>query len=201
MTALEGLILGGYQSEPLYRRLLGEAWHSLPQPLQAMHDLDDALVAEGFADVDRGTSLLARIAAWSIGFPPSGRDIPVKVVFEAREGRERWRRSFGQRTFASTQEQGRGRFEHLLCERFGPFLFGMGLLTEHGRLHLALRRWSAFGIPLPLKLAPRSNSFEFAQDGKFRFHVEIFHPWLGPIIAYRGWLVPCGQPFWQTRTA
>ncbi len=175
---------------PLYRRLLGEAWESLPQPLQTMHDLDRAMVAQGVADVERGNGVLARMAAWIIGFPPSGRGVPVKVSFEASGGREYWRRSFAQRTFTSTQEQGRGRFEQLLCECFGPLRFGMALVTEDGRMRLVLRRWSMFGIPLPLKLAPRSNSFEFMRDGRFHFHVEIAHPLTGAIVAYRGWLMP-----------
>jgi Domain of unknown function (DUF4166)/Saccharopine dehydrogenase NADP binding domain len=175
---------------PLYRRLLGEAWGSLPQPLRAVHDLDRTLVAEGIADVERGNGVLARMVAWTIGFPPSGRNIPVKVAFEASGGREHWQRSFGKCTFTSTQEQGRGRFEQLLCERFGPLRLGMALLVEDGRMRLVLRRWSMFGVPLPLKLAPRSNSFEFVQDGRFRFHVEIAHPLTGAIVAYRGWLVP-----------
>jgi hypothetical protein len=43
---------------------------------------------------------------------------------------------------------------------------------------------------MPLFLAPRGNSSEFAQDGRFHFHVEIGHPFTGLIVAYRGWLVP-----------
>ncbi len=91
--------------------------------------------------------------------------------------------------FSSVQEQGRGRFERLLCERFGPLNFGMALVLEAGRMRLVVRRWSVFGIPLPLALAPRGNAYEFAQDGRFHFHVEIGHPFTGLIVGYRGWLV------------
>src|SRR5712671_3519050 len=35
--------------QPLYRRLLGDAWNSLPEPLRVMHELDGDLVAEGIA--------------------------------------------------------------------------------------------------------------------------------------------------------
>ncbi len=174
---------------PLYRRLLGDAWNSLPPPLQAMHDLDAELTADGVAVVERGTSLPARLIAFVMGFPPAGKDIPVTVSFRAREGRERWHRTFAGHSFASTQEEGRGRFERLICERFGPLVFGMALVCESDRLRLVLRRWSMFGIPLPLFLAPRSNAYEFARDGRFHFHVEIGHPLAGPIVSYRGWLV------------
>jgi saccharopine dehydrogenase-like NADP-dependent oxidoreductase len=176
---------------PLYRRLLGEAYARLPAPLQAMHDLDGAMVAEGSATVERGGSLLARVAAALIGFPQAGTNVPVKVEFKSENGCETWRRTFGGRSFFSTQEQGRGRFEWLLCERFGPLNAGMALVLDDGRLRLIVRRWSLFGIPMPLWLAPRGDSYEYAEDGRFHFHVEIAHPLTGPIVRYRGWLVPC----------
>jgi hypothetical protein len=77
-----------------------------------------------------------------------------------------------------------------LCERFGPLNFAMALVLEDGRLRLVLRRGSLFGIPLPRALLPRNNAYEFAKDGRFHFHVEIAHPLTGPIVGYRGWLVP-----------
>jgi hypothetical protein len=177
---------------PLYRRVLGEAWNLLPAPLQAMHAVDSELTAVGVAEVERGNGLLARLAAVVVGFPRAGKDIPVTVSFKAADGRERWRRTFADRSFASMQEQGRGRFERLLCERFGPLNVGMALVCESGRMRLVVRRWSVFGIPLPLALGPRGDAYEFAEDGRFHFHVEISHPLTGLIVRYRGWLVPRG---------
>ena len=175
---------------PLYRRLLGDAWSSLPAPLQAMHDLGTELAAEGRAEVERGNGWLARVVAFVVGFPRAGKDVPVKVSFRVEDGREHWQRNFAGRSFRSVQEQGRGRFERLLCERFGPLNVGMALVCEAGRMRLVVRRWSLFGIPMPLALAPRGNSYEFAEDGRFHFHVEIRHPFTGFIVGYRGWLVP-----------
>src|SRR5262249_55044834 len=153
-----------------------------PQPLKAMHDLDGELRAEGVAEVERGDALLARLVAWVAGFPPAGKDIPVTVSFRVEDGREHWKRTFGDRSFSSTQEQGHGRFERLLCERFGPLNFGMALVCEGDRMRLVLRRWTLLGIPLPLSLAPHENAFELVQDGRFRFHVEIGHPLTGLIV-------------------
>ncbi len=175
---------------PLYRRLLGDAWNLLPAPLQAMHDVDSDLTAVGVAEVERGESWLARLVALVVGFPRAGKDIPVTVSFKAAHGGERWRRTFGDCAFASDQEQGHGRFDRLLCERFGPIKIGMALLCEDGRMRLVVRRWSVFGIPLPLALAPRGDAYEFAEEGRFHFHVEISHPHTGLIVRYRGWLVP-----------
>src|SRR5262249_16854702 len=52
-----------FDRAPLYRRILGGAWASLPPALQAMHDVGDGLAAAGEAKVERGTGLLARLAA------------------------------------------------------------------------------------------------------------------------------------------
>jgi hypothetical protein len=180
----------GTASLPLYRRLLGEAYESLPEPLQAMHDLTGDMIAEGTASVTRGEGLLARLMAALIGLPRAGENVSVRVAFKVENGRERWTRTFAGRSFHSTQEQGRGRFEWLVCERFGPVCAGMALVPDEGRLRLIVRRWSVFGIPLPVALAPRGGSFEYAVNGRFHFHVEIAHPFAGLIVGYHGWLVP-----------
>ncbi len=174
---------------PLYRRLLGEAYGSLPPPLQAMHDLTGEISAEGTATVTRGTGWLARLVAVAIGFPHADENVPVRVDFKLENGRERWTRTFAGRSFHSTQEQGRGRCDWLLCERFGPITVGMALLVEGGRLRLIVRRWSVFAIPLPLRLAPRGDAYEYAENGRFHFQVEIGHPFTGLIVGYRGGLV------------
>src|SRR6478735_1777828 len=90
----------------LYRRVLGEAWDSLPEPLRAMHDLDGERSADGVAVVERRSGLLA-------------------------------------------------------------------LVCDSDRMRLLVRRWRVCGIPMPRALAPRGNSYEFAQAGRFHFHVEI----------------------------
>jgi uncharacterized protein DUF4166 len=43
---------------------------------------------------------------------------------------------------------------------------------------------------MPLALAPRGDAYEFAEEGRFHFHVEIGHAFTGLIVRYRGWLVP-----------
>lgn len=175
---------------PLYRQLLGDAYAALPAPIQALHDLTGTPSAEGRATVERGTGLLARAVAALFGFPPAGQDIRVQVDFTRREGCEIWRRDFAGRTFVSTQEAGQGRFERLLCERFGPFAFGLALVCDAEKLNLVPRAWSAFGIPLPHVLVPRGTAYESAEDGRFRFHVEIVLPLIGLVVRYRGWLAP-----------
>jgi len=176
--------------EPLYRRVLSDAYAMLPQPLQVMHDLKSELTATGVGSVERGKGLLARLAGAIVGFPPAGDDVPVEVAFRLKDGRELWQRNFAGRRFASTQEEGQGRNARLMCERFGVFNFAMALVVEGERMRLVMRRWSLLGLPMPLALAPRIDAYEYVEDGRFRFHVGISHPFAGLIVRYRGWLVP-----------
>jgi Domain of unknown function (DUF4166)/Saccharopine dehydrogenase NADP binding domain len=176
--------------EPLYRRILGDAYATLPQAWQVMHDVKRELTATGVGSVERGKGLIARLAAAVVGFPPAGDDVPVEVAFRLQDGRELWQRNFAGRRFASTQEEGKGRNARLLCERFSGLCFAMALVVEGERMRLVMRRWSLFGLRLPLALAPRIDACEYVEDGRFRFHVEISHLLTGLIVRYRGWLVP-----------
>jgi uncharacterized protein DUF4166/saccharopine dehydrogenase-like protein len=175
---------------PLYTRVLGSAWSHLPPEIRAMHDLSGSLTVKGRATVERGQGLLARLVAAVVGFPEAASDTDVSVRFEVSEKVERWTRNFGGRAFFSHQFAGKGRSDGLLCERFGPFTFAMALVATNQQLRLVLRRWSLLGVPLPMWLCPRSESYEAVVDGRFRFDVAISHPLTGLIVRYQGWLAP-----------
>ena len=66
----------------------------------------------------------------------------------------------------------------------------LACVVEEGRLRLIVRRWSLFGIPMPRFLSPSGEAFEYEQDGRFHFDVELKAPLLGRLVRYRGWLVP-----------
>ncbi len=175
---------------PLYARLLGSAFDALPAEIRAMHARGGVHTARGRARVERGNNMFARGIAAIAGFPRGTPDTEVRVRFDALDGGETWTRTFGEKSFASRQFEGRGRSERLLCERFGPLVFAMALVAQAGRLSLVLRRWTAFGVPMPMWMCPRSESFETVEAGRFRFHVEISHPLVGLIVRYTGWLAP-----------
>lgn len=176
--------------KPLSQRVLGNAWAALPEPVRGMHDRKGELIAEGMASVERGTGLLSRAIARLFRFPEQGKEVPVRVVFrDAPEG-ELWHRTFNGKSFSSTQFEGKGRFERLIVERFGPFKFGLALVFEDERLKLVIRRWSFLGLPLPLALTPGGETYEFVENGRFCFNVEIRFAMTGLIVRYRGWLVP-----------
>ncbi len=177
-------------STPIHRRVLGEAWEQLPEPLRAMHDVKDVLTASGIAIVERGRGMLARLAGALTNFPDTGRDVPITVTFRRKGDREIWQRDFAGKVFTSTQEVGRGRFERLLCERFGPVAVGFALVVDGGRMMLLPRAFSFFGIRLPVAWAPGGKAYESVENGRFCFNVEIGHSLTGMIVRYRGWLVP-----------
>jgi hypothetical protein len=173
---------------PLYQRVLAGAWDDLPAALRAMHAIGAGKVARGEADIERGSGLAAGLIASVFRFPKAARAAPTTVTFEARDGVEIWTRNFAGRVMRSHQWQGEGRWEGLLCERFGPFTFGLAALTGDGRLRLIVRHWALFGLVLPIALAPRGDAFEAEHDGRFQFDVTIGAPFIGTIVRYRGWL-------------
>lgn len=170
---------------PLYQRILGPVWAELPAAIREMHD--GVSLAAGEADVERGRHPLAWIGAVLMGFPAAGKAKPLRVQFDYDERGETWTREFAEARFSSRQYAGR---DHLLCEQFGVMAFAMALVLRDGELQLHTRNWRAFGVPLPLWLAPRSRAYESAEDGVFRFFVEISHPLCGLIVRYNGWLKP-----------
>lgn len=175
---------------PLYARLLGDAWDKLPPQIRAMHDLSRGLAARGRASVERGTNPLAALTGSIMRFPSAVADTALTVRFDVADGVETWTRTFGVDRFSSRQLAGRGRSSRLLCERFGPLSFAMAVVWDGARLSLVMRRWTVFGVALPMWLCPRSQAYESVEDGRFAFHVEITHPMMGLVVRYKGWLAP-----------
>jgi hypothetical protein len=179
---------------PLYRAILGSAWNALPQAVRDMHGSVTTSTVTGRATVVRGAGLFARAVATLFGFPPSAEDVELKVTFKRAGGVETWQREFGAHRFASVQFAGKGRYEGLLCERFGPFTFGIALVVDGRELRLVVRRWSVLGIPLPRGLAPRVDSFETQAQRRFELKVAIALPLIGDLGHYTGWLDPSSTP-------
>lgn len=181
---------GGGQRISLYQAILGNAWMQLPEQIRAIHGWTDGLQVTGRAEVERGGHWLARCLTMLFGFPKAGKDVPVQVWFTGTADGEIWRRSFAGKTFCSHQSQGRRGWQGLLCERFGPFAVALALVVRDARLYLVVRHWSFLGVPLPAVFAPGGTNYEYVEDGRFHFHVEIRQPWIGLLVSYRGWLVP-----------
>jgi hypothetical protein len=170
---------------PLYARVMGERFDALPPAVRAVHEVLRDGGAAGEAQVRLGRNPLARLAASIFGFPSEGGH-RLHVAFAERDGTERWTRDFSGRTFSSVLGERDGR----LTERFGILRFAFDLPSDETGLRMAIRRWWAGPLPLPLLLAPRSEAREWEEEGRFRFDVRIALPLLGLLVHYRGWLDP-----------
>ncbi|MDB5522854.1 MAG: saccharopine dehydrogenase [Rhizobium sp.] len=175
-------------NQPLYQRILGAAWERLPAPIRSLHMVESTRRFSGRAKVERGYRLFAQLIGMLHRFPKAGAEIPVDVMLERRGTGELWQRTFAGRVFRSWQDQGQGRSDHLIVERFGPVSVGLALVEGEGRLEYVVCRWKFLGIPMPAFMAPGGRTYEFVKDGRFHFHVEIAHPWFGLIVCYQGWL-------------
>jgi len=169
---------------PLYRRVLGDRFEQLPARVRELHDLSGASVWAGRADVERGRSWVARIAAALTSLPPEGRDQPLQVTFEARGSEEIWRRRFGTSVFPSVQFERRG----YLCERVGPVTFAFVLAASDEGLALELQGLRLLGVALPRVVHPTIATFESEREGRYRFEVEARLPLFGLLVRYAGWL-------------
>ncbi len=178
----------------LYRRILGDAFHDLPPRLQAAHGSDDPRRWSGQAEVCRGMGQFARIIGWGMRLPPKGEAVPVSVDFIPQNGAEVWRRNFGGHIFESRQYALSDAPLGVSQERFGMIDVTVVLKVEDNRLVLEPVKWRLFGMPLPKALLPTGQSFEAQIDDRFVFDVEIRVPWIGRIVAYRGWLMPDHNP-------
>ncbi len=169
--------------------MLRSKWQDLPPKIRELHDIDEIGRFSGRASVTRGRSLLAMLVGRLVGFPPEADDVPVQVMMKSTNGREHWRRDFSGHGFSSVMTAGKGRFSNLVYEKFGPAKFAMALALENGCLSYLLRGWSFLGIPMPRMLAPRGNTFEYVEDGRFQFHAEVTLPIIGHVVTYKGWLI------------
>jgi len=141
--------------------------------------------------VIQGGNPIARAVTAFVGFPKGGSDLPITVKLSVGDYGERWVRTVADRTFSSTHRLAKGRSAGLIRERFGPIAVDMALVLQGPRLCYAIRRWSLLGIPMPLWLGPRTNASESVDaEGRFRFDIKLWHPFIGLLVHYAGWLVP-----------
>jgi len=179
----------------LTERAIGSAaFASLPQSLRSFHGCDGEPVWRGLADVEGPARGLATFAARLVGLPAAAANVPLTVTVErrAQDGapapEEIWTRRFGAQSFFSRLSSPR---DGEAWERFGPLRFRLGLAILDGRLRFPVAAWKFGPIPLPLRLAPRSQACEWEDEqGRFRFDVDLSLPILGRLARYRGWLAP-----------
>lgn len=177
-------------NDPLYKRLLGDRYERLPAPIQAMHVFEDQRIVEGLCEVQRGRNPFTRLVASFFRFPREGANIPIRVTFDARSGREIWTREFAGQKLRTVQWLSSMGASTLLAERFGPACIFLDVGQDEQGLYFESRRLTLFGVPLPRFLFPRVAARERVEGGRFVFDVQAELPLLGLLIRYRGWLSP-----------
>jgi saccharopine dehydrogenase-like NADP-dependent oxidoreductase len=175
----------------LFQVALADRWNDLPPTVRRLHSVQDMESFSGRAWVERGTAVIARLAAWFFRFPDAGDDVPLTITKTRTASGEIWERDFAGRVFRSYLTRSRS---YHYKERFSAFNYEQELPVRNGVLHFWVLRGWFLGIPIPKPLLPRSESREFELDGAFHFDVALFAPLGGGLIVrYRGSLSPDGR--------
>ncbi|MFG1349744.1 DUF4166 domain-containing protein [Xanthobacter autotrophicus] len=176
----------------LFAEAIGPDLRLLPQPLVDLHAVIDVRRWHGEAEVTHGPGVVARLVRAVMRFPRAGGAVRVGVTMERRGSGEVWVRDFAGQRFRShltRNTAGPG-----VRERFGLLSFDIGLAVRAGRLWYPVVGGRLAGVPLPRALLPSSTSCESVDAaGRACFDVAIALPLVGPVIRYRGWLVPDGE--------
>ncbi len=173
----------------LFQSALEDRWDTLPEKVKALHGVQDIESFSGEAEVTRGTSLIARLAAWFFGFPPAAERVPLTITKARTELGEIWERNFGGRLFRSHCTP--APLKYCYRERFGIVSFELELAVDSSGMEFPVRRGWFLGIPLPRFLLPDSETREYVENDVFRFDVSLTAPLkAGLIVRYRGWVIP-----------
>ena len=172
----------------LYRTLLGSQFDILPDKLQEMHG--GASRAKGRADIERGTSPLARLSCALSHVPKTGRDVVIETSFESIDGGERWTRRFNGEAFQTDMLIDPDAPRPRLSEKFGPFLFRLRMVAHKDGIDLMPESVSLWGLPLPKFLCPEAIGLERVKDGRYHFDVSVRFPLAGEVLSYQGWIEP-----------
>jgi NAD(P)-dependent dehydrogenase (short-subunit alcohol dehydrogenase family) len=174
-----------------FQALLGADFARLPVPVRRLHCLSADETTAGRAEITGPPGPMARLIRWVSGLPQPGSDVPVTVAFRIDgKGGEYWRRRFARRRYASIFAAGYGRHAGTLLERFFPFQLYHRLAPSADGLAWTLVAWKLLGIPLPRWSMPDVNCFESADGDRFVFDIDVVFPFVGPVVHYRGWLLP-----------
>ncbi len=174
---------------PLFETALGSRLAHLPAPLRAVHGPGFRML-RGEAEVAPARGALARWVAALVRFPRRAGRVPLAVTMTAEpDGSEVWTRRFGDAPPLVSRLHPRA--PDVVEEAVGPLRVRLALEPRADGLTLRCVGWRLGPLPLPRALAPRSASVEGVDAaGRFAFDVPVALPLLGPIVRYRGWLVP-----------
>lgn len=172
----------------LFREIFGPRFDDMPKVWRVFHTVNKTHRYHGEAEVVRGRGVLIGLLAWLFKLPPTSR-VPVELTLEGGDQGEVWRRQFGASVFSTILSPAKGETPFCLYEAYFPFCFCVALHVEETSVHWSLYDWWFLGVRLPKALLPMSETIEYVDDsGRYAFDINLHVRFLGPLIAYRGWL-------------
>lgn len=169
---------------PLFQRVLGDDFHTLPLAVRALHLRSGRHHYRGQVEVRRDRNPLSWLLAWATRLPPPGRGA-IKVDIDANEHSESWIRTVGTAAMPSRLWLQ----DDLLCEQLGLARFGFRLTVEEDAIVWRVARVQALGLPLPVRWFRSVQARESADErGRYCFDVSASMPIAGLLVHYRGWL-------------
>lgn len=174
-------------AEALFPNLLGaDAWRNLPGSVRGMHGDAPCVLARGEADVEGSDHLLARGLRHLLGLPPPGLRQAVEVRIEREGTLETWTRRFALGHMRSTLHPD-AQAKHLL-EHLGPVTLRFALQPDAQGVEWHVNRAWVLGVRLPVKWLGKVRSRSGERNGRYAFDIDTQMPWIGLLVAYRGWL-------------
>ena len=180
----------------LYQRLLGDAWHALPDVLRQVHGTDTQVAASGAMDVTLGRFIGAGLVRWVLRMPRKEGRVPVELHVRREGERERWERLIGAWRFPTEQWAEDG----LVVERYCSLDFPMTVTSDSESLTSRSDRMllCVLGrrVPVPRWLSIRTWGTErrsASVPGAMDVSVRIEAPWGSLLVGYDGTLLPQGE--------
>lgn len=171
----------------LYPRALGNAFSTLPAPLQAFHAVEHSVFYQGRVTVTHGNAF-TRLIAKSGGMPAKAGEMPFTFRATRDGASEIWERNFDGHMTRSKQWL---HSEDVIAERLGTSEFLMEPRAEGETLRIPIIGLRGFGLPMPLGVLSSCEGVEgVTEDGKITFDVHASLRGLGLIIRYRGEMSP-----------
>lgn len=178
--------------DTLFHRLLRSEWTQLALPVQRMHGPGVSVLARGRADVSGADNFPARCLRRLLDLPAPGIGQLVEVTIERQGTRETWTRRFEHRQMRSVLALDGATGQ--LGERLGPVTLHFELRRDGTDIDWALRGAKVLGVALPRALLGKVLSRSGSRDNRYAFDIDARLPWLGQLVAYRGWLEIVDEP-------
>jgi hypothetical protein len=127
------------------------------------------------------------------GLPPSTTDIAFQLTTRTIRQDTIWLRRFGQHKTRSRLRIAANSAQ--IHECFGPFTLTLVPHLQDQVLRIDIATLRFFGLPLPRRLTPRSQTVErIDAEGRIAFDIAASLPWGAPLIRYAGWCAPAPPP-------